>query len=132
MKKVLRSVVALVLIVVFAVPVIALDGVWHDPYGMDDLYENQPTQRYPKDPAAGEIVYIKGTTWPVEPGQTLWVTYTKNGIAQQDVGAQWKYNEGNNSYWEAAIGPFAKGDVIEYYVHANKDGQNTNVIKLMA
>ena len=128
MKKVLRSVVALVLIVVFAVPVIALDGVWHDPYGMDDLYENQPTQRYPKDPAAGEIVYIKGTTWPVEPGQTLWVTYTKNGIAQQDVGAQWKYNEGNNSYWEAAIGPFAKGDVIEYYVHANKDGQNTQTV----
>ena len=128
MRKILRSVIAIILVISLAVPVMALEGIWHDPYGMDDLYEIQPTERYPRDPAAGETVYIKGTTWPIEPGQTLWVTYTKNGVAQQDVGAEWKYNDGNNSYWEAAIGPFAKGDVIEYYVHADQNGQNTQTV----
>ena len=128
MGKILRSVIAMILVVSLAVPVMALEGVWHNPYGMDDLYEIQPTERYPRDPAAGETVYIKGTTWPVELGQTLWVTYSKNGVAQQPVGAEWKYNNGNNSYWEAAIGPFAKGDVIEYYVHADQNGQNAKTV----
>ena len=31
----------------------AIDGVWHNPYGMDDLYESDDTERYPKDPKAG-------------------------------------------------------------------------------
>ena len=74
------------------------------------------------------LPYIKSTTWPIEPGQSVWLTYTKNGEPQQDVGAEWKYNDGNNSYWEAAIGPFAQGDVIEYTVYADKDGQNTQSI----
>lgn len=128
MKRIFRCVIAIILVISLAVSVMALDGVWHNPYGMDDLYEIQPTERYPRDPAAGETVYIKGTTWPVEAGQTVWVTYTKNGVAQQDVGAEWEYNDGNNSYWEAAIGPFAKGDIIEYYVHADQNGQNAKAV----
>lgn len=74
------------------------------------------------------MIYIKSTTWPVEAGQSVWLTYTKNGEPQPDIGAEWKYNSGNNSYWEAAIGPFEKGDVIEYTVFADKDGQNTQSI----
>jgi len=104
--------------------VYAVDGVWHNPYGMDDLYESDDTERYPKDPKAGEKVYIKGTTWPVEWGQSVWVGYKLNGVWQKDVGADWKYNSDSNSYWEAAIGPFNKGDKVEYTVFANKDGQN--------
>lgn len=128
MRKILRCSIAIFLVISLAIPVFALEGIWHNPYGMDDLYEIQPTERYPRDPAAGETVYIKGTTWPVEAGQSVWVTYTKNGVAQQDVGADWKYNDGNNSYWEAAIGPFAQGDDIEYYVHADQNGGNAQSI----
>lgn len=103
---------------------LAIDGVWHAPYGIDDLYTIEATERFPRDPAAGETVYIKLTTWPVEPGQAAWIRWSKNGVAQPDVGAAWKYNSGNNSYWEAALGPFSKGDQITYTVHANKDGTN--------
>ena len=56
MSKILRSVIAIILVISLAVPVMALEGVWHNPYGMDDLYEIQPTERYPRDPAAGETV----------------------------------------------------------------------------
>jgi len=124
-RKVLSLFLAVILVVTSTKDVVfALDGVWHNPYGMDDLYTTDDTQRYPKDPIAGEKVYIKGTTWPIEWGQSVWVGYKKNGEWQKDVGADWKYNADNNTYWEAAIGPFNKGDKIEYTVFANKDGQN--------
>lgn len=128
MKRILQNMIVIILVIALTVPVMAVEGVWHNPYGIEDLYEVQPTERYPRDPAAGEVVYIKGTTWPVEPDQSVWITYTRNGVAQQDVGAAWKYNDGNNSYWEAAIGPFEKGDDVVYYVHANQNGQNTKDI----
>jgi alpha-glucosidase (family GH31 glycosyl hydrolase) len=108
--------------------VFALDGTWHDPYGLNDIYDIEPTERAPRDPIAGETVLIHSTTWPVESGQTAWVSYTVNGVPQTDVGANWSYNSGNNSYWEANIGSFAKGDVVEYTVYADVDGGNTKSI----
>lgn len=128
MKKVLRICLAIALCFALSAPALAIEGIWHNPYGIEDLYETQPTERAPRDPAAGEMVYIKSTTWPIESGQIVWLTYTKNGVKQQDIGAAWKYNQGNNSYWEVAFGPFAKGDVIEYTVHADKDSQGTKDI----
>lgn len=124
-RKALSLFLAVILVVTSTKDIVfALDGVWHNPYGMDDLYTTDDTERYPKDPIAGEKVYIKGTTWPIEWGQSVWVGYKKNGEWQKDVGADWKYNADNNTYWEVAIGPFNKGDKIEYTVFANKDGQN--------
>lgn len=128
MKRVLHIGLAVVLCIALTIPVFALEGVWHNPYGINDLYEAQPTERYPRDPAAGDVVYIKGTTWPVEFGQSVWISYTINGKSEQNIGAEWKYNDGNNSYWEAKMGPFAQGDVVEYVVHADKDGQNAQAV----
>ncbi|HDQ72971.1 MAG TPA: DUF4968 domain-containing protein [Chloroflexi bacterium] len=105
-------------------PVLALDGVWHNPYGIDAYYSSEPTERYPRDPVAGENVYIKATTWPIEWGQAVWVEWQKNGVNQSNVGASWKYNSGNNSYWEANLGSFSQGDVITYTVKANVNGTN--------
>ena len=81
-------------------PASALDGIWHNPYGIDDLYDHEPTEIYPLTPIAGEMIYIKSTTWPGRGRQSVWLTYTKNGEPQPDIGAEWKYNSGNNSYWE--------------------------------
>lgn len=126
LKKVGSSVLAIALcLVLFTDTVQAITGVWHSPYGLDCIYDIEQTERIPRDPSAGENVYIKSTTWDIEPGQSVWVSYTKNGIAQPDIGAAWKYNNGNNSYWETNIGSFTKGDQITYTVYANKDGMNT-------
>lgn len=103
-------------------------GVIHDPYGIDGLYDVKPTERYPRDPEAGENVYIKVTTWPVEPGQATWVTWTKNGEKQPVINGDFKYNDGNNTYWEIDLGSFSQGDKIEYAVHANKEGANEKTV----
>lgn len=107
----------------------ALDGVYHEPTGNDELYggkevASDPCERYPRDPMAGDNVYIKIKTWPIEAGNTVWVTWKKNGVDQTAIGAQWKYNDGNDTHWEASMGSFSKGDIIEYWVHANQYGSN--------
>ncbi|SDM38820.1 hypothetical protein [Nonomuraea jiangxiensis] len=100
----------------------ALDGVHHNPTGIDDLYSSEPTERVPRDPMAGEPVQINATTWPIEPGQTVWVTWTRNGVGQTPVGAAWDHNSGNNSYWKINLGTFARGDKISYTVNADVNG----------
>ena len=105
-----------------------LQGVYHQPYAYDDLYSTQPTERMPRDPMEGDTVLINATTWPIESGQTVWITWTKNGVAQPVIGASWQYNDGNNSYWQASLGRFTRGDRIEYLVHANEDSANEQVI----
>lgn len=126
LKKTSSIILAFVLsFILFTDTAQAITGVWHSPYGLNCIYDIELTERSPRDPSAGENVYIKCTTWPIETGQSVWVSYTKNGVAQPDVGASWDYNSGNNSYWVANIGSFAKGDQITYTVYANKDGANT-------
>src|SRR5690606_18160330 len=73
---------------------------------------------------AGESVTLNATTWPIEAGQSVWVTWTKNGVAQTPVGASWDHNSGNNSYWSIGLGGFARGDDSTYTVHADVSGTN--------
>jgi alpha-glucosidase (family GH31 glycosyl hydrolase) len=100
-----------------------IQGVRHDPLGFDDLYSVGATERAPRDPMAGQAVAINAMTWPEEVSQSVWLTWTENGVAQPDVGAQWQYNnESSESFWQAQFGPFARGDQIAYTVHANEGG----------
>ena len=99
-----------------------LTGVYHDPYGDDELYSTTPTERAPRDPMAGQAVTLHATTWPISSGQTVWITWTKNGVSQVPIGASWDHNSGNNSYWALSMGSFSRGDQITYTVHADVDG----------
>jgi alpha-glucosidase (family GH31 glycosyl hydrolase) len=128
MKKTFSLSLAMILFFSTFIVAQAIDGVWHSPYGKEDLYEIESTERFPRDPEAGQNVFIKLNTWPVEMGQSTWVSWKKNGIQQLNKNGDWKYNEGNNTFWEVNLGSFNKGDVIEYYVHANKDGANEKKI----
>ncbi len=104
-----------------------LAGVAHAPYGQDNLYKTDPTDRFPRDPMAGDTIYVKAKTWPVEDGQTVWVTWTKNGVQQPAVGAAWQYQANAQSFWQATLGPFVRGDQITYQVHANENEANEQV-----
>jgi hypothetical protein len=42
-----------------AKPALALGGVYHNPTGIDELYSTEPTERAPRDPMAGDTVFIK-------------------------------------------------------------------------
>ena len=86
MKRVVSLLVGLTLILSLVAPsAFALDGVWHEPYGNNCIYDIGETERIPRNPAEGENVIVKGTTWPIEPGQSVWATYTVNGEPRTDT-----------------------------------------------
>lgn len=77
--------------------------------------------RAPHRVSPGEPVRLTIGTWPIEPGQTAWVTYhVEHADGLHETGqtaAVWQRNEGVNSYWWAGIGPFIRGDRVSYTVH---------------
>jgi alpha-glucosidase (family GH31 glycosyl hydrolase) len=104
-----------------------IHGVSHSPTGHDDLYSTEPTERFPRDPMAGDTVFLNVSTFPIEPAQTVWITWSKNGTAQPPAGGTWQRNAGDRSYWTVQFGPFDRGDEISYTVHANEAGSNEKI-----
>jgi len=73
--------------------------------------------RSPHRVSAGERVTLEIGTWPIEPGQAVWVTVRTNGagaLRDEVVEAHWHNNAGTNSYWRAELGPFSEGDRVDY------------------
>ncbi len=70
----------------------------------------------PRRVSAAQVVTLTIGSWPVEPGQSVWVTYGIAGSAPRRQPAAWRYNAGGNSYWQAEIGPFASGAIVDYRI----------------
>ena len=79
------------------------------------------TPRSSDKASPGEIVNLRIGTWPIEPGQAVWLTTRvehPGGTSESGrVEATWQYNAGANSYWRATLGPFVKGDRVTYTVN---------------
>ena len=85
------------------------------------VWHGTPDAPAPLRPKAGKRIDIVVATWPVEPNQSVCVRWTRRGAAgergsEAQTSAEWTHNQDGNSYWVARIGPFARGDVIEYSV----------------
>ena len=77
--------------------------------------------RTPHRVSPGDWVALDIGSWPIESGQSVWVTYQSQragsvAAAEARVEAVWRYNEGANSYWRAEIGPLPADTVIRYRV----------------
>lgn len=78
--------------------------------------------RTPHRVSPGDWVALDIGSWPIEPGQSVWVTYRSEhaGAVAADearLEAIWRYNEGENSHWRAEIGPVSAGTVVRYRVY---------------
>ena len=74
-----------------------------------------PPQRTPP----GRVIPLVIGTWPIEPGQEVWVDWAVAGRSGSSHGtstATWQRNEDGNSFWSASLGPFADGDRVTYTV----------------
>jgi alpha-amylase/alpha-mannosidase (GH57 family) len=75
------------------------------------------TPRVPWRVSAGETVRLVIGTWPIAPGQSVWVTtYHSTSGGSQCVDARWERNSSRNSYWTAVLGPFADGGEVVYEI----------------
>ena len=74
--------------------------------------------RTPHRVSPGEWLALDIGSWPVEPGQSVRVSYRvahADGTESEGTSeAAWRHNQGENSYWRAELGPFAEGDVLRY------------------
>ena len=86
--------------------------------------------RQPWRVTPGGSVHLRIGTWPIEARQEVLVEFhvaPASGEARSgSVRACWTENSGENSYWAAALGPFADGDRVTYRV-AGSRGRETAV-----
>ena len=79
--------------------------------------------RIPERVRGGDPVVIRAGSWPIEPGQRVWVDYwvesPSGGRTSSRADAAWDGNHEANSYWRATVGPFAPGDHVFYEVRGS-------------
>jgi alpha-amylase/alpha-mannosidase (GH57 family) len=77
--------------------------------------------RSPRRVSPGERVTLYIGTWPIEPEQSVWVTYRiehhSGGTDEGRIEATWLRNENVNSEWYAELGSFSEGDRVLYAVY---------------
>ena len=87
------------------------------------IWHNTPdAARIPEVIVMGERISLWIGTYPIEPGQSVWVELTVkkpdgNVVASMQP-ASWHSNDEprHNSYWVAHVGPFESRDRVEYVV----------------
>lgn len=76
--------------------------------------------RRPQRVSPDERVDLTVGSWPVEPGQAVWVVveteHPDGASVRHRAEATWLRNDGSNSYWSAMLGPFGRGDRVRYTV----------------
>jgi hypothetical protein len=92
--------------------------IWHD---------TVDAPRTPRRVSPAQPVDVTVGTWPIGPGQAMWVTWDAVSLdghrTEGTTAAQWQRNTDVNSYWMARRGPFADGDrsmaalAVEHDVH---------------
>ncbi|MEQ1760677.1 MAG: glycoside hydrolase family 57 protein [Vicinamibacterales bacterium] len=89
-------------------------NIWHDTID---------APRTPRRVSPAQVVEILVGTWPIGPGQSVWVTWqviARDGSPTEGTaGAEWQGNSDVNSHWMAPLGPFADGDRVTYTVHGS-------------
>ncbi|HOG45222.1 MAG TPA: glycoside hydrolase family 57 protein [Anaerolineae bacterium] len=77
--------------------------------------------REPLRVAPGESARLVVGSAPIEPGQSVWITYDVihpgGSVERGMLSLPWHHNDREASYWAAPFGPFECGDRVTYQVH---------------
>lgn len=87
---------------------------------MDIRHLTPDAPRSPHRVAPGERVRLFIGTWPIEPGQTVWVVYRAELPGEESLAgrleATWQRNGAESSEWGVELGPFHAGARVDYTV----------------
>lgn len=72
--------------------------------------------RTPVRVSPGEAVRLVIGSWPIEPGQRVWLELQGPAGEPTRLEARWAHNQGENSYWQVELGPFTRGERVRYRV----------------
>ncbi|MEW6232064.1 MAG: TIM-barrel domain-containing protein [Chloroflexota bacterium] len=101
-----------------------LQGLLHNPYGLEHPYEQAPTERFPRDPVAGQPVALGVATWPPAAAEAVWASWVLEGMDEEEqVEGQWARDDEERSYWQVQLPAFRQGQRVAYRLHARQGGR---------
>jgi hypothetical protein len=97
-----------------------LQGLFHNPYGLEHPYEQAPTERFPRDPVAGQSVVLGLATWPAGAAEEVWANWTVEGVGEEKAEGHWARDDEGRSYWQVRLPAFRQGQRVTYHLHARR------------
>lgn len=111
-------------------PIYTAEGLSHEPYGWDNLYEKNEVpliwwDRSPHDPKAGEMIQVSTAVWNDTADMDIWLEWKLNNEAKESIQCKHMSNLEDSGQRKAKfvseIGPFYQGDKIEYTICAGNN-----------
>jgi len=100
-----------------------LQGLLHNPYGLEHPYEQEPTERFPRDPIAGEPTALGVATWPAGAAKAVWATWRREGSSGEELTGghcTQEQDDENRSLWSVELPPFSPRERVIYRLHARQ------------
>ena len=100
---------------------ICVQGLCHEPYGLEHPYDQLPTERFPRDPVAGQPVVLGVATWPPGAAEVVGANWVVDGLAEAlEVKGRWVENDEERSYWRVQLPAFRRGQRVTYRLYARQ------------
>jgi len=107
-----------------------LQSLFHDPYGLEHPYEQQPTERFPRHPLAGEPVTLGVATWPARTAEAVWATWQRSGSPEEGrAEGCWERDAQGQSYWRVELPSFGYRERVTYQLHASQDRRHLSTVE---
>ena len=100
-----------------------LEGILHNPYGLEHPYKQEPTERFPRNPQEGQAVGLGLATWPAGAASEIWATWhIGDEPEEQRARGEWREDKDSRSYWHIQLPSFQGGRRVSYQLHAKTEG----------
>src|SRR5258708_37139526 len=93
--------------------------IFHVPQGIEDPYTQQPWERTPREPRAGEEVTVHVVTQPQGAAAALFVHLSVKGGESWTIPASPSPSHGEGNRWVASLGAFPAGACVSDEVEAH-------------
>ena len=98
-----------------------LQGLSHNPYGLEHPYEQSPVERSPRRPIAGQPITLGATTWPPGAAQAVWAEWKVEGADEESETHARQVEDGQEqSCWRVQLPAFRGGQRVRYRLHARQ------------
>lgn len=91
----------------------------HEPLGIEHPYEQQPQERFPRRPVAGETVTLGAVAAPGTKPERVWAVWTVEGEEEWHTAVALPQDTG----WQVELPPFAAGQKVTYRLAGQQAGE---------
>lgn len=98
----------------------------HRPRGIEHPYEQEPVERFPRDPVEGERVVLGVATEPAGAAESVWTTWAVGDGPNETSAGERVGGDGERDVWHVELPPSGCGQRVAYRAHAQGGGQRAS------